>query len=228
MDLKKIVIYISISFSISACIFSVNHTGLGGAIGEEYDVGCDLVIRTGFGATRAEQVIDGSAQVCSIDEPGLALRSDACDYLASANRSAIEEDFVDVTSVVGVPNDDVAPVGAGDCFLPESGEPGTGVVIESLSPSGATISLLSDPEYQVRGRNSFNNTELSVISSTVKVGVKLLAWRYADTTVTGLVRLDRLNCLAEGDCDLALRSLDLKFEESKFQFWDYTQFHLRK
>lgn len=203
---------------------AVDHTGLTPRPmpGAEYVVDCVVTLehpneRGVFVITDVEY----SVNVCSRFAPSEELMTSAC---RSVYDDADEQEFFEMNApgFIRRPMDRVSAVTS---RLVEGAEPCTDLLSEDDSEViGRIDSLLSTPpangaalftneDGRALGENSLTNSMAVIVDSDIRVGAKLLKWRYANTRAQGETTFDRFNCNSHGECDLTLRHVALEFED---------------
>jgi len=198
---------------------SVDHTGIGPVDieGQVYTANCRVIIdHDDSDGVPVSTEISEMPQVCSNQAPAEALITRSCEVVTQMNQrnyvvqygpSAVVTYFEAASSTLDESAD--------PCFLPPSTELGEGEILSrtDMLVNSASSELRPEEIGKILAKNSLTNSLAVVVNSKVNVGVKLLDWRYADTTAAGEVDFDRFNCKEDQTCDVVLRQISLKFED---------------
>ncbi|MDB4511846.1 RICIN domain-containing protein [Arenicella sp.] len=219
MGNKDICVFFKIgllTLSLSSC--SADRFGLAES-GDSHEVSCKVVIdyddvRTGVPISDELTEKQG---VCSVGPPSEQLMTRACYEVVNNNFKNYasqypdnEISFVGPISSTMIMREDDCPVNDFPFFDSSSSMLVDEYIVRDSIDDWTTADNDIDP---FLGANIHINSTAEVSDSRVIVGAKFLAWRYANTTATGEINFDRLNCSYSGECDIVVRNIDLSIAD---------------
>jgi len=211
--------FIKFLFAISL-LLSVDHTGVGirPDDGYEYVIECLVNVNHSneIGAPVSSQV-NIQTEICNSGEPSEVRMQRACDAAIASSLETLEIYFPGYNpSLPGIaqPIQSTRTDTEEYCIITEFNESDS-IIIEPLISSStiSSNSIVTDYSGRINGKTSLTNSQLVVANSDVKVGVKLLKWRYGNTFASGTIDLDRVRCDSNDVCEIVIRAIDLDIED---------------